>query len=207
MSRSAEFLLAGLMAIILVPVMAILSVVVLLVDGRPVFFTQSRMKSPTESFTLVKFRTLTVVEDEDGVLGGDKLARITPLGRILRKSRMDELPQLWNILRGDIGFVGPRPPLRRYVERFPEIYGEVLKGRPGVTGLATLLYHGKEEVLMAQCRTGEEAEAVYERVCVPAKARLDLLYAKHKSPCLDLRMIVATLWRRLPPVPRPRRKL
>ncbi len=206
MNRGTEFILASLMAVVLVPVIALLSVVVLLFDGRPVFFVQSRMKSPDETFKLVKFRTLTVAEGEETVLGGDKLSRITPLGRILRKSRMDELPQLWNILRGDIGFVGPRPPLRRYMERFPEVYNEVLKTRPGVTGLATLRYHAKEERLMAQSRSAEEAEALYERLCIPAKARLDLLYAKHKSPCLDLRMMLATIWRRLSPVPRPRRR-
>jgi lipopolysaccharide/colanic/teichoic acid biosynthesis glycosyltransferase len=207
MNRFVEIVLASLMAIVLVPVMIVLAIVVLLIDGRPVFFVQERMKSPTEPFKLVKFRTLTVAEDEAGVLGGDKLTRITPMGRILRRTRMDELPQLWNILRGDIGFVGPRPPLRRYVERFPEIYGEVLQSRPGVTGLATLVYHKTEERLMAVCQTGEEAENVYERRCIPKKARLDLIYARHKNTCLDIRMMAATIWRRLPPVPRPRRRM
>lgn len=207
MNRLVEIVLASLMAVVLVPLMIVLAIVVRIVDGRPVLFVQERMKSPTESFSLVKFRTLTVVEDEAGVLGGDKLTRITPFGRILRRTRMDELPQLWNILRGDIGFVGPRPPLRRYVERFPEIYGEVLKSRPGVTGLATLVYHKTEERLMAACRTGEEAEKVYERRCIPKKARLDLIYAKYKNTCLDIRMMAATIWRRLPPIPRPRRKM
>ena len=207
MNRGTEIALALLMAVVLVPVMIVVFFLVWLADGRPVFFVQERMKSPTESFRLIKFRTLTVVEHEAGVLGGAKLSRITRLGRILRRSRIDELPQLWNILKGDIGFVGPRPPLRRYVERFPKIYGEVLKDRPGVTGLATLLYHHKEEALMSRCQTDAEAEAVYERRCVPAKARLDILYAKHRNTCLDLRVMAATVWRRLSPVPRPERKL
>lgn len=199
-----EVALALLMAVVLVPVMVIVALVVWALDGRPVFFVQERMKSPTEAFRLIKFRTLTVSEDSDGVLGGDKLARVTRLGGFLRRSRLDEMPQILNVLRGDIGFVGPRPPLRRYVDRFPEIYGKVLAHRPGITGLATLMYHRREEALMRACTTTEEAEAVYERLCVPAKARLDLFYARHRNTCLDLRMMAATAWRRLPPLLRKR---
>lgn len=204
MRRLTDILFVLLMAPVLVPVMGLVALAVLIMDGRPVLFVQERMRSPKKGFKLIKFRTLSVAEDEAGVLGGDKLARVTRLGRVLRRTRMDELPQLWNILKGDIGFVGPRPPLRRYVERFPELYGAVLKDRPGVTGLATLVYHRREEALMLGCRTAQEAEEVYERRCIPAKARLDLIYAKRRTPCLDLRMMVATAWRRLPPVPRGR---
>ena len=206
MSRGLEFALALVMTVVLVPVIAVVAIAVLIADGRPVFFVQERMKTPMKAFHLVKFRTLSVTEDDAGVLGGDKLSRVTRLGGFLRRTRIDELPQLWNILRGDIGFVGPRPPLRRYVERFPEVYGEVLRERPGVTGLATLVYHRREEALMRACASTEDAEAVYERRCVPAKARLDLIYARNRNACLDLWMMVATVWRRLPPVPRPRRK-
>ncbi|MBR9843615.1 MAG: sugar transferase [Rhodobacteraceae bacterium] len=207
MSRVMDIVLVILMGVVLVPVMIGVALAILILDGRPVFFRQERMKSPSEAFTLVKFRTMTVDRQDAGVAGGDKVARITPLGRFLRRTRMDELPQLWNILRGDIGFVGPRPPLRRYVERFPEVYGEVLRDRPGVTGLATLVFHRREEALLARCKTAEETEAVYERRCIPTKARLDLIYAKHRNPCLDLRMMAATVWRNLSPVRRSRREM
>lgn len=205
MSRGLEFALTLAMTVVLVPVIVVVAIAVLIADGRPVFFVQERMKAPTKAFQLVKFRTLSVSEDDAGVLGGDKLSRVTRLGGFLRRTRIDELPQLWNILRGDIGFVGPRPPLRRYVERFPEVYAAVLQERPGVTGLATLVFHRREEALMRACASTEDAEAVYERRCVPAKARLDLIYARNRNTCLDLWMMVATVWRRLPPVPRSRR--
>ena len=140
-----------------------------------------------------KLRTMTVVAADAGVSGGDKAARITPTGAWLRARRLDEFPQLFNILKGDLSFVGPRPPLREYVERFPDIYGAVLKSRPGVTGLATLVYHRHEEMLLARCATPEETDAVYARLCVPRKARLDLIYQKHRNICFDIQLVIATI--------------
>lgn len=161
-------------------------------DG-PIFYIAERMKTPNQSFGLIKFRTMTHAVEDAGVTGGDKDARITPLGKRLRKRRLDELPQLWNIIKGDISFVGPRPPLREYVDRFPQIYGEVLKSRPGVTGLATLVYNKREGALLATCETAEETDRVYCETCIPAKAKLDLMYQRAYRPCLDYWIIWATL--------------
>jgi lipopolysaccharide/colanic/teichoic acid biosynthesis glycosyltransferase len=119
------------------------------------------------------------------------------MGRLLRRFRLDEVPQLWNILRGDISFVGPRPPLRQYVERFPEIYAQVLRQRPGVTGLASIHYHRHEEWLLARSQSAAETDRLYCIRCIPAKARLDLIYARHATVCLDLRLIGRTLARLL----------
>ena len=141
---------------------------------------------------------MRTVARDCGVSGGDKADRITATGRFLRRTRLDEIPQLLNILRGDISFVGPRPPLRRYVDDFPQLYGSVLKSRPGVTGLATLVYHRTEEQLFAPCKTPQETEAVYRRRCVPAKARLDLIYAANQSVCFDAVLMLATVFRRIP---------
>ncbi|MDQ2090954.1 sugar transferase [Marimonas arenosa] len=196
--RLFDLILAALLAMALAPLIAGIALVILVRDGRPVFYVSERMKAPGQPFMLWKFRTMRVVARDAGVSGGDKADRITPTGRFLRRTRLDELPQLWNILRGDISFVGPRPPLRRYVEQFPEIYGTVLQSRPGVTGLATLVYHRTEERLLAPCRTAAETEAVYTRRCVPAKARLDLIYARNRNLCFDLLLMAATVFRRLP---------
>jgi lipopolysaccharide/colanic/teichoic acid biosynthesis glycosyltransferase len=124
--------------------------------------------------------------DEAGVTGADKADRITPVGRVLRRTRADEIPQLWNVLRGDMSFVGPRPPLRQYVERFPELYAQVLRSRPGITGLATLAAHRWEERILAACTTPEETDAVYARRCIPRKARLDLIYQRRQTLWLDV---------------------
>lgn len=159
---------------------------ILLRDGRPLFYRSERMRTPDRAFHLVKFRTMTNVGTDGGVTGADKTARITVTGRWLRRTRLDELPQLWNIFRGDMSFVGPRPPLREYVERFPQLYAEVLHCRPGITGLATLVYRRHENLLLAECETEAETDAVYTRRCIPRKARLDLIYRDNWSLGLDL---------------------
>jgi lipopolysaccharide/colanic/teichoic acid biosynthesis glycosyltransferase len=171
--------------------------VLLIKEGRPVFYFSERMKTPTQNFKLIKFRTMKAVAHDSGVSGGDKTNRITPFGRFLRKTRLDELPQLWNVLRGDISFVGPRPPLREYVERFPQVYERVLISRPGITGLATVRYHAHEEMLLARCETAAQTDAIYAGACVPRKARLDLIYQVHQSRCLDLRIMIETIWPKL----------
>ena len=168
---------------------------ILVRDGRPVFYVADRMKAPGRPFRLWKLRTMSVVDDDTGVSGGDKESRVTSTGRLLRTARLDELPQLWNVLKGDISFVGPRPPLRQYVEAFPDLYEEVLQCRPGITGLATLIYHRHEEILLARCSTPAETDATYARVCVPRKARLDLMYRDNWSLGLDLWIIQQTVQR------------
>lgn len=180
-----------LVLVLVVPALAIAGLI-LLRDGRPVLYRSERMRAPGRPFQLWKFRTMTVARTDAGVSGGDKTARITATGRFLRRTRLDEVPQLWNVLRGDMSFVGPRPPLRRYVDRFPQLYARVLQARPGITGLATVVFHRHEERLLAPCRTAAETEAVYERRCIPRKARLDLIYLRRRSLRLDLWLILRT---------------
>ncbi len=164
-------------------------------QGRPVFFGSERMRSVTQPFTLWKLRSMTMVAADSGVSGGDKAARVTPVGRVLRHTRLDELPQLFNILRGDISFVGPRPPLRQYVERCPETYAQVLRSRPGVTGLATLVFASHEQRLLARARSPEETDAIYVRLCIPRKAQIDLIYQRRRTMRLDLWLITLTVAR------------
>ncbi len=195
--RLFDILFALAILPLVAPVALVLALLLWLTQGRPLFYAAERMKTPTEAFRLWKFRTMTVVQADAGVSGGDKAGRITPMGRLLRRFRLDEVPQLWNILRGDISFVGPRPPLRQYVERFPEIYAQVLRQRPGVTGLASIHYHRHEEWLLARSQSAAETDRLYCIRCIPAKARLDLIYARHATVCLDLRLIGRTLARLL----------
>lgn len=196
--RAFDILVAlVLMALLALPFLAI-AALLLVTQGRPVFYVAERMATPTRAFGLWKFRTMTVADRDAGVSGGDKAARITPIGRRLRRARLDEIPQLWNVLKGDMSFVGPRPPLRLYVERFPELYARVLRSRPGVTGLASLVYHRHEERLLARCRTPEETDAVYSRACVPRKAALDLIYQRRRTLCYDAVLMLRTVARVLP---------
>lgn len=167
----------------------------LLREGRPVFYVSERMRAPGRPFLLWKLRSMSVVPPEQGVSGGDKAARVTATGRFLRRTRLDEVPQLWNVLKGDMSFVGPRPPLRIYVERFPDLYARVLRNRPGITGLATLVFHAREEALLAGCKTSAETDAVYSRRCVPRKARLDLIYQRRRTIWLDFALMWQTLFK------------
>jgi lipopolysaccharide/colanic/teichoic acid biosynthesis glycosyltransferase len=197
LKRLFDLASAIFLTVVLAPLIVIVAVAVLIIDGRPVLYLSERMKTPTKGFTLWKFRTMTTSNTDSGVSGGDKVSRITKTGRVLRKYRLDEMPQLWNVLKGDISFVGPRPPLRHYVEKFPDVYNEVLKSRPGLTGLATLAFHRTEERLLAPCSTKDETEEVYCRRCVPRKARLDLIYAKRRTVCSDFKLMVATVFKRI----------
>ena len=197
--RLTDIVLAlTLMAVLAVP-FALLLGWLLIRQGRPLFYVAERMRSRDRAFLLWKLRTMSPAPPGDGVVsGGDKADRISPVGRRLRRYRLDEIPQLWNVIRGDMSFVGPRPPLRRYVEQFPDLYAEVLKSRPGITGLATLVFHRHEEWLLAKCTTPDETDRIYARRCIPRKARLDLMYQRQRSLCMDFGLMAQTLRRVLP---------
>ena len=181
-------------AMIALPLLVLIALVLLIREGRPIFYVSERMKTHDTPFKLYKFRTMRPAPPgaEGGVTGGDKSDRMSDFHRALRKSRLDELPQLWNVIRGDMSLVGPRPPLKGYVDDYPEIYREVLTCRPGVTGLASLVFHGHEENLLRTCKTAQETDEVYRRRCIPRKARLDLIYKSNQSVCGDILLIVRT---------------
>lgn len=191
--RIFDLFFASLLVVILGPVLIGLLIWLLIREGRPVFYVAERMKGVDQPFALWKLRTMSVVESDAGVSGGDKAARITPTGAWLRRRRLDEFPQLWNILKGDLSFVGPRPPLRSYVERDRDLYSQVLKSRPGVTGLASITFHKHEEALLARCETPEQTDDIYTRICVPRKAHLDLIYQRHQNTCYDFDLVFQTI--------------
>ncbi|MFD0860367.1 sugar transferase [Roseovarius aquimarinus] len=195
--RLFDILSALFLGTLLLPLMLGVAALILIRDGRPIFYVAERMKTPQEAFGLIKFRTMVPAPGDSGVTGGHKAARLTRTGKTLRRTRLDELPQILNVLKGDISLVGPRPPLRAYVERFPALYAEVLKSRPGITGLATLHFHEHEEKLLSRCTASDEADRAYARHCVPRKARIDLIYQRRRSFCFDWEIMLKTVFRRL----------
>lgn len=176
------------------PIFLTVAVLVLVKDGRPVFHLSRRVRSPGRLFWLIKFRTMEndAEDQDDTVLGGDKAGRITALGAKLRRVRLDEAPQLLNVLWGDMSFIGPRPPPRRYVDMFPELYAQVLQSKPGITGLATIMFHTHEEYLLANISDPAEVERIYVKRCIPRKARLDLMYQRKASVSLDAYLLWLT---------------
>jgi len=194
LNRPIEIFLAIALAILLAPALMAVGLAVAVLDGRPVLFLSERVGQGGRIFRLVKFRTMRN-EGRPAVNGGYNAAATSGLGTFLRRHRLDELPQLWNVLAGDMGFVGPRPPIPGLVDRAPRVYGRVLRLRPGVTGLATLTFVDHEERIMGSVTTRSEAEEVYARRCLPRKARIDLIYARRRSLALDLWLIALTAHR------------
>ena len=190
--RAFDIVVTLVLGLLLLPLFAILVLALFIIEGRPIFYISERMRGIDDPFALIKLRTMPVTSGDGGVTGGNKTAILSPFHRLLRRSRADELPQLWNVLRGDISLVGPRPPLRRYVEAFPDLYARVLQSRPGITGLASLNFHAHEERLLAACQTPEETDQVYRQRCIPRKARLDLIYQQRRTICMDVVLIGRT---------------
>ncbi|MEX3016819.1 sugar transferase [Gymnodinialimonas sp. 202GB13-11] len=198
MKRIFDIGLSLVLMVLLSPVMLGLFLVMVLKRDLPVFYVSERMRDLDTPFSLIKLRTMRPPrpgEVNSGVSGGAKNHRITPLGRKLRRYRLDEIPQLWNILRGDMSFVGPRPPLRRYTEMYRELYADVLRSKPGVTGLASLVIHRQEGDALAKAQSAEEIEEIYTRRFIPRKARLDLIYQANANLCYDVVLLWQTLVR------------
>lgn len=154
----------------------------------PVFFRHQRVGRGGQLFTLVKFRTMLVNHDGNSVsVAGE--SRITPLGAMLRRWKLDELPELWNVLVGDMSFVGPRPDVPGYADVLTGEARDILSLRPGITGPASMKYRNEEEILSAV----ENPQQYNDEVIFPDKVRINLLYLHDHSFFLDLKMIVATV--------------
>lgn len=160
-------------------------------DNGPAFYKQQRVGRYGRLFWIWKFRTMVVNADQLGPgVTKDGDPRITRVGRFLRKTKLDELPQLWNVFRGDMSFVGPRPELPRYVERYTEAQREILRLKPGITDLATLQFRNEEDLL----RKAPDVERFYLEHCVPRKIELNLIYARKAGVLADTWIILQTLF-------------
>lgn len=154
----------------------------------PIIFTQKRVGRNGRLFTMYKFRSMEVSHSGSSIsVKGE--SRITPLGAVLRKYKLDELPELWNVLLGDMSFVGPRPDVPGYADRLIGGDREVLKLRPGITGPASMKYRNEEEVLAEQTNP----QKYNDEVIFPDKVRINLNYMKHWSFRLDIKIIVYTV--------------
>lgn len=156
-------------------------------DG-PVVFCQQRIGRDGKPFTMCKFRSMSVKHGGSSVsVAGE--SRITPLGAVLRKYKLDELPELWNVLKGDMSFVGPRPDVPGYADQLQGDDREILRLRPGITGPASLKYRNEEELLA----TVENPQQYNDEVIFPDKIRINLYYLRHYSFIKDLQIIMCTV--------------
>lgn len=172
------------------PLMVAVALLVKATSRGPILFKQERMGRRFRPFLICKFRTM--VQDAPK-LGGQITCgedpRITQVGRILRKTKIDELPQLFNVLKGDMSLVGPRPEAPKYVEMFHESYEEILQVRPGITDLASIKYRDEATVL-AQA---ENPELAYTEIILPEKIRLAREYIRRRSFAFDLYLVITTI--------------
>ncbi|MCG3148791.1 MAG: hypothetical protein PCFJNLEI_02238 [Verrucomicrobiae bacterium] len=188
--RVFDFSLAAIGLLVLSPVLLVLALLVKISDGGPSFYRQQRVGQGGQLFWIWKFRTMIVNAERQGLgVTKDGDARITRIGRWLRKSKLDELPQLWNVLRGDMSLVGPRPEVPRYVARYTEAQRAVLTLKPGVTDLATLAFRNEEELLASAA----DVEKYYVEQCLPRKIELNLAYQQRANLWQDMRLIGQTI--------------
>ena len=189
--------------LVLWPVLLVVAILVKVkMPGGPAIFTQKRVGKNGKLFTCHKFRTMTVKHHGSTVsVAGD--ARITPFGAILRHYKLDELPGLWDVLIGNMSFVGPRPDVPGYADKLLGDDRDVLKLRPGITGPATLKYRLEDEMIsdyVAKCQAEGDSRPMQEiateyndKVIYPDKVRINCYYYRHYSFFKDIEMIVATV--------------
>jgi lipopolysaccharide/colanic/teichoic acid biosynthesis glycosyltransferase len=180
---------AALAMIVLLPAILLVAVIIRIVDGPPVLFRQERMGRAGVPFVVLKFRTMRVAPGKaSGItVGGD--TRITRLGILLRELKIDELPQLVNVLKGEMSVVGPRPELEEFVQMFDDDYREILQLRPGLTDLASIKYRNEASLLAAS----ENPRRTYLEEILPDKILLAKQYVRSQSLALDLKIVTTTL--------------
>jgi lipopolysaccharide/colanic/teichoic acid biosynthesis glycosyltransferase len=177
---------------IISPFLLLISLAILLTMGSPVLFKQKRVGRNNKEFTLYKFRSMAIrIDAENGLFEAAGSSRITPLGRILRKTKIDELPQLLNVLKGEMSIVGPRPEVRRWVDEYPERWRLVLRVTPGITDPASIEFRN-EEYLLSKADNPDE---YYKTIILPRKLDLYLQYIEKRSIMGDIGIIIKTLMR------------
>lgn len=187
--RPIEAALAAAGLLVSIPVLAVAALLVRVTSPGPALFRQERVGLGGRAFTLYKLRTMR------GPGGGPQVtargdSRITPIGRLLRRSKLDELPQLWNVVRGDMALVGPRPEVPRYVDRNDPNWQRILQARPGITDPVTLELRDEEALLAA---VGGDTERFYREQLQPEKLRRYVAYLQGRSAGTDVKILFRTI--------------
>ncbi len=190
LKRVFDICFSAVLLVLLSPLLLVFALAVALTSPGGAFFRQVRVGRGGRTFMLLKFRSMRPGSEAKGQLTiGGRDPRITGVGYFLRKTKLDELPQLWNVLRGDMSVVGPRPEVPKYVALYTAEQRAVLGVRPGITGMASLHYIDENELLARAA----DPESAYIHEVMPAKLALDLRYVREQSFLLDLRIILATV--------------
>jgi len=189
LKRCIDLVVAIVLLLLLSPVLAAAAIAVKCSGPGPIFFRQTRVGRGGKPFEILKFRTMRTTRSPGPLITGAGDPRVTRVGRVLRRWKVDELPQLVNVLRGEMSFVGPRPEVPRYVDMFAEQYRELLAVRPGITDIASMAFRD-EEILLGRSPNPED---LYVREILPRKLALSHAYVRRRSFGLDLRLIARTV--------------
>ena len=187
--RCIDLAVAIVLLLVLSPVLAVAAIAVKCSGSGPVLFRQTRVGRGGKPFEILKLRTMRTTRSPGPLITGAGDPRVTRVGRVLRRWKVDELPQLVNVLRGEMSFVGPRPEVPRYVNMFAEQYRELLAVRPGITDIASMAFRD-EETLLGRSSNPED---LYVREILPRKLALSHAYVRRRSFGLDLRLIARTV--------------
>ena len=193
--RAMDVAAGAVLTVILSPVMLILAAAIKIDSRGPVFFRQERITQYGRSYRIFKFRTMVADADKKGpavTTSGD--SRITRMGRLLRKCRLDELPQLFNVLAGDMSFVGTRPEVKKYVEAYTEEMWATLLLPAGITSRTSITYKDEDEVMEKYLKEGGTVDEVYIRHVLPEKMRYNLEYLKNFSIAGDIKVMIDTVF-------------
>jgi len=188
--RLLDVTVSGVLLMILSPALALLALLVRVTSPGPALFRQTRIGRHGRPFLLLKLRTMRADAAHTGpaiTAGADP--RITPLGARLRRTKLDELPQLWNVLRGDMSLVGPRPELPRYVARYTAAHRAVLRARPGLTDPASLAWADEAATLA----TFADPQRAYAETVLPQKLAASVAYLEHRTVWTDLGIVTSTV--------------
>lgn len=188
--RIFDLVLSCIGLLCLAPILIIIAVLIKLDSKGPVLFIQNRVGKNNVDFNIYKFRTMRMASQTKGLLTlGNNDSRVTKIGYFLRRYKIDEFPQLINILKGDMSFVGPRPELRYYVNFYNEDDMKIFQVRPGITGLASLKYRNEVELLKA----AENPEEFFIKTIIPDKLRYNKMYIEKRNFFFDLKLIFMTV--------------
>ena len=190
MIRFCDIVLSCLGLLLLSPLFVVVAVWIVIDNPGPVFYRQMRVGKDGKDFGLLKFRSMRIGADKESLITiGEHDSRITRAGYYIRKYKLDELPQLWNVLTGDMSLVGPRPEVRRYVDMYTDEQRQVLTVRPGITDYASIEYIDENRIL-AQA---QDPDRTYIEEILPAKIALNMRYIKHQTLGEYMKIIFLTL--------------
>lgn len=177
--------------VLLSPLFGLIAVAILCTDGRPVIYRQERVGLSGRPFKILKFRTMILASSAGATFDAGDRSRVTRIGRVLRATKLDEIPQLVNVLIGDMSLVGPRPEVPMWVNEMPDRWRRVLQVRPGITEQASVLYRNEEHELAESL----DPTAHYRQVVLPRKLRLNEEYVQKVSALNDVRILAMTFFR------------